>query len=92
MWSKSIEVFNPYEALSEGQPKDTAKKKRKFDKELAINIIKLGVLIWVTMLGFFTTYALIWVGLGIPTGTVASLVVLALTCASEFGLYKLLSL
>lgn len=46
------------------------------------------VLLLVLGLGFFTAYALAWVGLGIPAGWWASLTVTVLTIASEYGFIK----
>lgn len=85
MWSKSVEVLDPYEALSEGEPevKQAKETKRSFFAHLFdwFRILLFG---WVTLFGFFATYAVIWVSLGLGTEWWASISVIALTVVSEF--------
>lgn len=54
-------------------------------KEKIVDLLKLVVFLSVMGMGFFTIYALVWVGLGIPTGWWAGLTVTVLTIASEYG-------
>lgn len=54
-------------------------------KEKIINFIKFVILLWVMVMGFFATYALVWIELGIPTGCWAGLTVAVLTIASAYG-------
>lgn len=57
-------------------------------KEKIINWIKISIFLFMLAMGFFTTYAFAWVGLGIPTGWWAGLTVTVLTIASEYGFIK----
>ena len=54
-------------------------------KAKIINFIKFAILLWVMVMGFFATYALVWIELGIPTGWWAGLTVAVLTIASVYG-------
>lgn len=57
-------------------------------KEKILEWVKFTIFLWMMAMGFFTTYAFAWVGLGIPTGWWASLIVIVLTIASVYGFIK----
>lgn len=54
-------------------------------KEKAADCIKFIVFLLVTHVGFFTIYAMIWVGVGFPINWWASIVIVAISALSEWG-------
>lgn len=54
-------------------------------RETIANYIKFIIFLFVTFIGFFTIYAMIWVGIGFPIDWWASIVVVAISALSEWG-------
>ena len=57
-------------------------------KEKIVNYLKFAVFLWVMSIGFFSTYAILWTAIGIPTGLFASIIVFTLTGLSVWGFIK----
>ena len=47
--------------------------------------IKFIIFIFVTFIGFFTIYAMIWVGVGLPVNWLASIIIFAISGLSDWG-------
>ena len=47
--------------------------------------IKFCVFLLITIIGFFTVYAILWVKFGLPVGWWATAIVFVLTALSEWG-------
>ena len=54
-------------------------------RETIANYIKFIIFIFVTFIGFFTIYAMIWVGVGLPVNLWTSLIVVVISGLSEWG-------
>lgn len=54
-------------------------------REKIANYIKFIIFLMVTLIGFFTIYAMIWVGVGFPIDWWASIIIVAISAASEWG-------
>ena len=54
-------------------------------KKKTLNYIKFAVLLWTTLIGFFTTYSFLWVSIGLPIDWRASLIIVAISALSEWG-------
>ena len=54
-------------------------------RETIANYIKFIIFLLVTLIGFFTIYAMIWVGVGLPVNWLASLIIVAISALSEWG-------
>lgn len=54
-------------------------------RETIANYIKFIIFLFVTLIGFFTIYAMIWVGVGFPIDWWTSIVVIAISALSEWG-------
>ena len=54
-------------------------------REKIVNYIKFIIFILVTLIGFFTIYAIIWVCVGLPVNLLASLIIVAISALSEWG-------
>ena len=58
-------------------------------KEKIVNYLKFAVFLWTTLFGFFSTYAVVWVAMGLPTNHWgASVVVITLSVMSVWGFIK----
>lgn len=53
-------------------------------RERIVNYIKFIIFLLVTLIGFFTIYAMIWVGVGFPIDWWASIIVVAISALSEW--------
>lgn len=60
-------------------------------KEKIADCFKFMIFFIVTIVGFFTIYAVTWVQFGLPINKWASLIVVALTGLSEWGYIKWLA-
>lgn len=60
-------------------------------KEKIIDCFKFMIFFIVTIVGFFSIYAIMWVQLGLPINRWASLIVFTLTGLSEWGYIKWLA-
>ena len=60
-------------------------------KEYIVNIIKLVLLIFMMVNGFFMSYAFIWFAVGLPQTNWAIGILYALACISEYGYYRWLA-
>ena len=63
-------------------------EKGKTMREKIKNFIQLGLVIFLFYIGFFTTYAVIWIISGLPIEPWATWVLLALAGLSVYGLVK----
>ena len=54
-------------------------------REKIVNYIKFIIFLLVTLIGFFTIYAMIWVFIGLPVNWLASLIIVAISILSEWG-------
>ena len=54
-------------------------------REKIANYIKFIIFLLVTSIGFFTIYAMIWVGVGFPIDWWASIIVVSISALSEWG-------
>lgn len=54
-------------------------------RETIANYIKFIIFLFVTLIGFFTIYAMIWVGVGLPVNSWISLIIIAISGLSEWG-------
>lgn len=54
-------------------------------REKIANYIKFIIFLLVTLVGFFTIYAMIWVCVGLPVNRWASLIIVAISALSEWG-------
>ena len=54
-------------------------------REEIVNYIKFIIFLLVTLIGFFTIYAMIWVCVGSPVNWLASLIIVAISGLSEWG-------
>ena len=54
-------------------------------RETIANSIKFITFLLVTLVGFFTIYAMIWVSIGLPVNWWASLIIVAISALSEWG-------
>ena len=54
-------------------------------RETIANYIKFITFLLVTLVGFFTIYAMIWVSIGLPVNWLASLIIVAISALSEWG-------
>ena len=54
-------------------------------REKVANYIKFIIFLLVTLIGFFTIYAMIWVGVGFPTDWWASIIIVSISAISEWG-------
>ncbi len=50
-----------------------------------VNNIKFIIFLLVTLTGFFTIYAMIWVCVGLPVNWLASLIIVLISALSEWG-------
>ena len=53
--------------------------------EKIANYIKFIIFLLLTLIGFFTIYAMIWVGVGFPIDRWASIIIVAISALSEWG-------
>lgn len=60
-------------------------------KEKIDNFMRLFVLMSMMVMGFFFTYALVWFTIGLPLTTWARILLIALSCLSEFGYIEWIS-
>jgi hypothetical protein len=60
---------------------------KKIKKEDIVNSIKLFLLIFMMVNGFFTIYALIWFGIGLPQTNWALMLLYALSALTEYGYF-----
>ena len=54
-------------------------------RETIANYIKFIIFLFVTFIGFFTIYAMIWYFVGLPIDWWASLIIVAVSSLSEWG-------
>ena len=54
-------------------------------REMIANYIKFIIFLFVTFIGFFTIYAMIWVGVGLPVNSWTSLIIVVISGLSEWG-------
>ena len=54
-------------------------------RETIANYIKFIIFLFVTFIGFFTIYAMIWVCVGLPIDWWASIIVVVISTLSECG-------
>ena len=54
-------------------------------REKLVNYIKFIIFLLVTLIGFFTIYTVIWVGVGLPVNWFASIIIVAISALSEWG-------
>ena len=54
-------------------------------REKIENYIKFIIFLLLTLIGFFTIYAMIWVFIGFPINRFATLIVVAVSGLSEWG-------
>ena len=54
-------------------------------REKIEDCIKFIIFIFVTFIGFFTIYAMIWVGVGLPVNLWTSLIVAVISGLSDWG-------
>ncbi len=58
-------------------------------REKIVTYLKFAVFLWTTLFGFFSTYAVAWVAMGLPTNHWgASVAVITLSVMSVRGLIK----
>ena len=57
-------------------------------RETISNVIKLFLLVFTMVQGFFLTFALVWTLVGLPLTTWAFLVLYAFAGAAEYGYYR----
>ena len=57
-------------------------------ENIIIEILKLFILLFSMIMGFFLTYALIWFAVGLPQTDWALLLLLAVACLTEYGYYR----
>ena len=93
MWSKTVEVLDPYKALMESKNKEekekTVKKSGFKDFLKFAAIYAKTLLLFIVMgIGFFTIYSVAWITLGIPVYGWTGLFVVGLTVLTEFGYFK----
>lgn len=55
------------------------------DREKLVNNIKFIIFLLVTLTGFFTIYAVVWVLVGLPVNRLASIIVVLISALSEWG-------
>ena len=55
------------------------------DREKLVNNIKFIIFLLVTLTGFFTIYAVVWVFVGLPVSRLASIIVVLISALSEWG-------
>ena len=60
-------------------------------REKIEDYIKFIIFIFVTFIGFFTIYAIIWVCVRLPVNWLASLIVVVISILSEWGYISWLS-
>lgn len=60
-------------------------------KQKIIDFIKFTLFIFMMFMGFFSTYAVVWVQIGLPDGLLPSLLVMILSIISEWGYVKWLA-
>ena len=54
-------------------------------REMIANYIKFIIFLFVTFIGFFTIYAMIWVGVGLSVNSWTSLIIVVISGLSEWG-------
>ena len=54
-------------------------------RETITNYIKFIIFLLVTLIGFFTIYAIIWVCVGLPVNWLASIIIFEISGLSEWG-------
>ena len=54
-------------------------------REKLVNNIKFIIFLLVTLTGFFTIYAVVWVFVGLPVNRLASIIVVLISALSEWG-------
>ena len=57
-------------------------------KDKIIGLLKFFLLVFVMFMGFFSTYAIVWVKIGFPVDWGASLIVFSLSLLSIWGYVK----
>ena len=58
------------------------------NKETITNCIKLALLFFTMIQGFFLTYALIWFVVGLPQTDWSIILLYVIACLSEYGYYR----
>ena len=54
-------------------------------RETIANYIKFIIFLFVTFIGFFTIYAMIWVCVRLPVNRLTSLIIVVISILSEWG-------
>lgn len=57
-------------------------------KENILNAIKVFLLLFMMVQGFFLTYALVWFGVGLPQKNWALWILYAISGLTEYGYYR----
>ena len=92
MWSKSIEIFDPYEALMEtktGKKGKTMKKNKLKDYIKNLGDFMQAALLFLMMgIGWLTVYSMVWVMIGLPVAGWSLILLAVMAGATEYGYYK----